>query len=167
MMTGKKIVGLVAFILRCTAAAVIGYLLAHATGLHHPLWTCIFALIAASQDDVAATFKALAGRVIGTIIGVIVAIGVGIFLKRYGLDMAVQIAVAVAICSVFAWERPAIQVCLWTAPIVLMTMTPEESIISVGVSRGCEVILGGLIGGLILITVKKIDAQHHRQRRRP
>jgi uncharacterized membrane protein YgaE (UPF0421/DUF939 family) len=166
-MTTEKIIGLAAFTLRCTAAAVIAYLLARAVGVPHPLWACIFALTAASQDKIAATFKALGGRMIGTIIGVVVAIAVGISLKRFELDMAVQIAVAVAICSVFAWERPAIQICLWTAPIVLMTITPAESIVSVGISRGCEVILGGLVGGLILIAAEKIGAQLHQHRRRP
>ena len=161
-MTKDKIIGLTAFVLRCTAAAVIAYLLARAVGLPHPLWACIFALIA-SQDKIAATFKTIGGRVIGTIIGVIVTIAVGTAMNRFGFDMVVQIAVAVAICSVFAWQRPAIQVCLWTPPIILMSMAPTESIISVGFSRGCEVILGGLVGVLLLIATEKIG-QHTRRR---
>jgi uncharacterized membrane protein YgaE (UPF0421/DUF939 family) len=163
--TGEKIVGLVAFVLRCTAAATLAYLSASAIGLPHPLWACIFALIA-SQDKIAATFTTIGGRAIGTIIGVIVVVAVGTVMNRFGLDMILQMAVAVAICAVFAWKRPAIQLCLWTPPIVLMSMIPGESIASVGFYRGSEVILGGLIGGLLLIATEKIGAWAHQIRSR-
>lgn len=83
-------------------------------------------------------------------------VAVGIFLSRLGL--AAQTAISVAICAVFAWGRPAIQLCLWTPPIVLMTAGPSNSIVDVGFYRGCEVILGGLIGGLLLVGAEKLGA---------
>jgi uncharacterized membrane protein YgaE (UPF0421/DUF939 family) len=159
-MPKEKIISLVAFVLRCTAAAVIAYLLARAVGLSHPLWACIFALVS-SQDKITANFATLCGRVIGTIIGVIVAVAINILMSHFGFDVTAQMALAVTICAVFAWQRPAIQICLWTAPIVLLTMTPTESIITVGFSRGCEVILGGLVGGLLLIAAEKIGIRLH------
>ena len=47
-----------------------------------------------------------------------------------------------------------------------MSMTPGESIASVGFYRGSEVILGGLIGGLLLIAAEKIGAWTHQLRSR-
>jgi uncharacterized membrane protein YgaE (UPF0421/DUF939 family) len=164
-MTGDKTVLLAAFVLRCAAAATIAYLFASAIGLPHPLWTCIFALIG-SQDSELAIITAIGGRIAGTIIGAIVAVAVGVAMHRIGLDLAWQIAVAVAICAMFAWGRPAIQLCMWTPPIILLTTSPDESLISVGFYRGCEVILGLLIGGLLLIAADKSLLWTHRTRPR-
>jgi hypothetical protein len=80
------------------------------------------------------------------------------------LDLAWQMATAVAICAVFAWGRPAIQLCMWTAPIILLYASSAESIARVGFYRGCEVILGILIGGLFLISADKSLAWLHRAR---
>lgn len=158
-MTTEKIKRLATFVLRCTAAATLAYLLARAVGLPHPLWACIFALIA-SQGQSATTWTTIGGRVVGTIFGVIVAIAVGTVMN--GAALVVQTAVAVAICAVFAWERPAVQLCLWTPPIILMTMNPAESVVSVGFFRGCEVILGGLVGGLLLFGTERLGTWTHR-----
>jgi hypothetical protein len=133
-------------------------------GLPHPLWTCIFALVG-SQDSETRIFTTIGGRIGGTVIGVIVAIAVGAVTYRLKLDLVWQIAVAVAICAVFAWGRPAIQLCMWTAPIIFLSASPNESIASVGFYRGCEVILGILIGGLLLIAVEKNLVWAHRSRR--
>ena len=160
-MTGKNTLGLISFVVRCTAAATIAYLLANAVGLPRPLWACIFALIA-SQGSSAGTFVTVGGRVIGTLIGVVVTVVVGTLSSRLGL--AAQTAIAVAICAVFAWGRPAIQLCLWTPPIVLMTAGPSDSIIDVGFYRGCEVILGRLIGGLLLAGAEKLGAWENARR---
>ena len=156
-MTTNDRVGLALFVLRCMAAAVIAYFLTAAAGLPHPLWACIFALIV-SQDDIAASLKTIGGRVLGTIIGVVVAVAVSAGLKPFGLDTVWQMALAVAICAIFAWRRPAIQVCLWTPPIIFLTATPAEPLIDVGVYRGCEVIIGMLVGGSLHIAVEKIGA---------
>jgi uncharacterized membrane protein YgaE (UPF0421/DUF939 family) len=165
---GDQMVGLVAFVARCTAAATIAYLSARAVGLPHPLWTCIFALVG-SQDSEKTIFTTIGGRVGGTVIGVIVAIAVGAVTHRLKLDLVWQIAIAVAICAVFAWGRPAIQLCMWTAPIIFLSASPAESIASVGFYRGCEVILGILIGGLFLVSADRSRAwvdrtrhQHHK-----
>jgi hypothetical protein len=64
----------------------------------------------------------------------------------------------VAICAAFAWRRPAIQVCLWTPPIIFITPTPAESIVNVGLYRGCEVIIGVLVGGSLHILAERIGA---------
>jgi uncharacterized membrane protein YgaE (UPF0421/DUF939 family) len=163
-MRGDKTVRLGTFVVRCTAAATIAYLLASAIWLPHPLWTCIFALVG-SQDSESAIFTTIGGRVAGTGIGVIVAIAVGSAMHPLKLDVAWQIAVAVAICAMFAWGRPKIQLCIWTAPIILLSASPTESIVSVSFYRGCEVILGILIGGLFLIAAEKGLAWAHRTRR--
>ncbi len=154
-MTTSDSLGLAVFVMRCMAAAVIAYFLAAAFQLPHPLWTCIFALVV-SQDDIAASLKTIGGRVLGTIIGVAVAVAVSAGVKPFGLDAVWQMALAVAICAIFAWRRPAIQVCLWTPPIIFMTAIPAEPIVNVGFYRGCEVILGVLVGGSLHIAVEKI-----------
>jgi len=164
-MRGNKTVVLIAFVLRCTAAATIAYSLASFIGLAHPLWTCIFALVG-SQDSEAAIYTTIGGRVAGTVIGVIIAIAVGSAMHQLELDLIWQIAVAVAICAAFAWGRPAIQMCMWTAPIILLSTSATEPLVRVGFYRGCEVILGVLIGGTLLIASDKILAAAHRTRSR-
>jgi uncharacterized membrane protein YccC len=139
---------LAAFVLRCAAAAAIAFFLANALRLPHPLWTCIFALIA-SQGGAAATFAAIGGRVVGTIIGALVTIAVDAALQPLGLDVPWRMILAVAICAIFAWERPAIGICLWTPPIILVTAVPGETTAVLAAARACEVILGVVIGGLI------------------
>jgi hypothetical protein len=47
-----------------------------------------------------------------------------------------------------------------------MTASPAESLVSVGFYRGCEVILGVLIGGLFLIIADKTLAWAHRSKPR-
>lgn len=153
-MTEDKTVALVTFVFRCTAAATMAYLLADAIGFPHPLWTCVFALVG-SQDSESAIVTAIGGRIAGTIIGIAVAVSVGATLHRLGLNLAWQIAVAVAICAMLAWSRPAIQLCMWTPPIIWLTMSPTESLMRVGFYRGCEVVLGLLIGGLFLVAANK------------
>lgn len=154
-MKDEKAVELVAFVACCTAAAASAFFLASAVGLAHPLWACIFALIA-SQGSLATAWPAMGGRVIGTMIGVFVAIAVNLAGSRLALDSASQMILDVAICAVIVWGRPAIQICLWTPPIILVTAAPGESIITVGFARGCEVILGIIIGGLLSIAAEKL-----------
>ena len=157
MMTAReKAVDLAAYVVGCTAGAAIAYFLAGAVGLPHPLWACIFALIA-SQGSLETALPAMRGRLIGTGIGVLVAIAVNEATRRHALDAASQMLIDVAICAVFAWGRPPIQVCLWTPPIILVTAAPGESIVSVGFARGCEVILGIVIGGLLHMLAEKVS----------
>ncbi len=156
-MMGNDLVWLVMFVVRCTAAAVIAYFLTMAVGLPHPLWACVFALVV-SQDNVAASFKMIGRRVLGTVIGAVVAVVVGSGLNRFGLDAVWQMGLAVAICAIFAWRRPAIQVCLWTPPIILLTASTAEPIVDVGFYRSCEVIIGVLVGGSLHMAVEEIDA---------
>jgi len=148
---------LLGFVVRCTAAGILAYLLAGAAGLPHPLWACIFALIS-STVALTATLQAIGGRVVGTVVGIVVAVAVGLAAARCGLGVAPQLALALPICAVFAWRWPAIQICLWTAPIVLMDATPSQSIAIVGFDRGCEVVIGVLVGGLIHLAAQKLGA---------
>jgi uncharacterized membrane protein YgaE (UPF0421/DUF939 family) len=161
----SKIVAPIAFVLRCTMAVTAAYFLAGAAGFPHPLWACIFALVG-SQDSVTAIVTTIAGRVTGTIIGVMIAIAVGVVMSQFGLGMVWKIALSVALCAACAWGRPAIQLCLWTPPIIFMTASPAESIVSVGLYRGGEVIIGVVVGGLLLIVSDRILARRTRPRRR-
>ena len=159
IVTLKTVAELATFVVRCVAAVLLAYLLAGAAQLQHPLWACIFALIT-SQDSVSAPFvKTVGGRVIGTIIGAIVGVAVGVAATRIGLATVLQLAIAVLICALFAWRRPAVQLCLWTAPIVLLSATPGESIITVGFDRGCEVLIGVLVGGLMHFAAQNLEAR--------
>jgi uncharacterized membrane protein YgaE (UPF0421/DUF939 family) len=151
----SRLRALAAFVLRCVAAAVLAYLLAGAVGLPHPLWACIFALIS-SQDALPATLRTIGGRVVGTLIGVTTAVAAGLALAPIGLGLLAQIAASVALCALLAWRRPAIQLCLWTAPIVLMNAAPGQSIVAVGFDRGCEVVIGVLVGGLLNLAAERV-----------
>jgi hypothetical protein len=157
MATEDKAVGLVASVLSCTAAAAVAYGLASAARLPHPLWACIFALIA-SQVSQANPLPAMGGRIVGTILGVTVTIAVNAAMSRWAVAVAWQTLAAVAICAAVIWGRPAIQVALWTPPIVLMTAAPGESIVVDGFARGCEVILGVVTGGLLHMAAAKASA---------
>ena len=156
-MTKAGAAELLGFIVRCTVAGIAAYLLAAAAGLPHPLWACIFALIS-STVALTATVQAIGGRVAGTVVGIMVAVAIGLLAGHSGMGEAAQLAVALPICAVFAWRWPALQICLWTAPIVLMDATPTQSIAIVGFDRGCEVVIGVLVGGLIHLGAQKLGA---------
>jgi uncharacterized membrane protein YgaE (UPF0421/DUF939 family) len=144
-----KALDLMAFVLRCTATAAIAFFVASALPLQHPLWACIFAIIA-SQGGAAASLKTIGGRVIGTIVGALVTVAVDAALPRSGLDVPWGMIAAVAIGAIFAWKWPTIQICLWTPPIIFVTTAPGETLAVVAASRACEVILGVVIGGLVV-----------------
>jgi hypothetical protein len=61
----------------------------------------------------------------------------------------VQLAVAVGICAFIAMGRPAIRVCLWTCPLVLLTTSSTESPYLTALYRTAEVLIGVIIGGLL------------------
>jgi uncharacterized membrane protein YccC len=138
----------IAFAVRCAASGTLAYLLATAVGLPHPVWASMSSLIV-SQESFDATRDSIAGRIMGTVIGVLVAVLVGEAANRIGAGIAIQIAVAVGICALFAEGRPSIRVSIWTCPIVLLTVPLDASVTHAGLMRGSEVLLGSLVGGLI------------------
>ncbi|HTR17188.1 MAG TPA: FUSC family protein [Acetobacteraceae bacterium] len=143
------------FALRCAGAATLAYWLATVVGLPHPLWATVSAVIV-SQDRFMETRLSISGRIVGTIIGAGVAVAIGLLALRLHLDITVQIAAAVAICAVVARRWPALRVCMWTGPIVLLTASQSGSIVMAGFHRGSEVILGVLVGGLLHLLVERI-----------
>jgi hypothetical protein len=136
------------YVLRCTLAASLAYVLSVKLRLPNDVWAPISALIV-SQESLAATHSSVIGRLIGTIIGAMVALVVEELGARIGAPLLLQIAIAVAVCAALAKERPAIRVCLWTCPIVLLTASSNVSPEMTAVFRGNEVILGALIGGIV------------------
>jgi len=72
--------------------------------------------------------------------------------------MSVQIAGAVATCALVARERPTLRVCMWTCPTVLLTAHSPVPTLVVGIYRGSEVVLGGLVGGVLRWGAEKIVA---------
>ena len=148
MKSAGSLRGLAVFAVRCSAAATLAYLAARAVGLPHPLWAPISALVV-SREGQSKTRRAILARISGTVLGVAIAIAVGALATRIALPIPVRIAIAVAIGGACAYRRPALRVCIWTAPIVLLTAVPGESIARTGFDRGCEVLIGVLIGGLL------------------
>jgi uncharacterized membrane protein YccC len=136
----------VAFVARCSGAATCAYVAAAAAGLPHAVWAAISALIV-SQERLDDTTTSLTGRIAGTIIGACVAVAVSVAAARLATGVALQVAVAVAVCATIARERPRLRVCMWTAPIVLLTTEPGVPISIEATYRASEVILGALIGG--------------------
>jgi uncharacterized membrane protein YccC len=141
-----SIIRAVAFVVRCTGAATCAYVAAVKIGLPHAVWAAISALVV-SQERLDDTTTSLAGRIAGSIIGACIAVAVSLAGARLTTSVALQMAVAVAVCATIARERPHLRVCMWTAPIVLLTMQPGVPILINAAYRGSEVILGALIGG--------------------
>lgn len=98
-----------------------------------------------SQESLDQTRHTIVGRIAGAVVAVLV----GEVANQAGVGTALQIAAAVGLCALFAKGRPSIRVCLWTCPVVLLTISPGSSVAHAGLMRASEVILGALVGGLI------------------
>lgn len=134
------------FVARCTISALGGYLLALAIGLTFPLWASISAIVV-SQEQLAETRTSVIRRILGTACGVLCAVTVNLAATRMNINVSGQLGLSVSICAAIAYKYPAFRTGMWTCPIVLLTAAPSESIAMVGLYRGSEVILGGLLGG--------------------
>ncbi|CAO3381955.1 FUSC family protein [Azospirillum argentinense] len=139
----------VAFVLRCSGAATLSFLLAQAVGFPHPVWAAMTGVIV-SQERLGDTRQAVIGRFAGTLLGVVIAVAVGTLAARFHATpttaSATEIAVAVALAAVVARRWPSVKVCMWTSPIVFLTATPGVPLWEAGLDRGAEVLLGGAVG---------------------
>jgi len=142
---GKKIIRAIAFILRCSGAATVGYELASALGLHEALWAAMSAVII-SEEHLHETRSSLLGRVFGTLLGISVTVGVSEVASRLAASTTLQMVVAVGICALIVREFPKLRVAMWTCPIILLTAEPSAPIILVALRRGSEVLLGAVVG---------------------
>lgn len=136
------------FVLRCSGAATLSYALGVAVGLPHPVWAAMSGVIV-SQEKLGDTRRATIGRFVGTVFGIAIAVAVGLLAQAFGAGKAVEIAVAVAFAAMAARRHPAIRVCMWTCPIVFLTVTAQTPLWEVGLCRGAEVVLGGTVGALL------------------
>ena len=144
-MPNENTIRVLFFILRCSAAGTSSYLAAAALGLPHPNWATLSALIV-SQETLGDTTRALVWRLIGSFIGVAMAIAIDWILTPLSADVAMQLAVGLAICAAIARGRPGLRVCMWTFAIVILTRVQPDSVAMTGFFRGAEVVLGALIG---------------------
>ena len=101
------------------------------------------------QEKLGDTRQATLGRFVGTLLGVGIAVVVGSFAECVGAGTTTKIAVSVALAAVMARRHTLIRVCMWTCPIVFLTATPDLPLWRVGLYRGTEVMLGGVIGALL------------------
>lgn len=134
-----------AFVARCSGAATLSFLLAQAVGLPHPVWAAMSGVIV-GQERLDDTRQATLGRFVGTLLGVAIAVGVGSGAEWVGGGTAARIAISVALAAVMARRHPLIRVCMWTCPIVFLTAAPDLPLWRVGLNRGIEVMLGGIVG---------------------
>lgn len=134
------------FAARCSATTVLSYVLAQRLGLPYPVWAPISALIV-SQENLKTTWHAVTGRIFGTCLGVVIALMVARLGQFMALSEWIQLSIGAAACAVCAKGRPALRVCLWTCPLVLLTQTPSLPTEMTGFFRGSEVIVGALVGG--------------------
>ena len=142
---GKKIIRAIAFILRCSGAATVGYELASALGLHEALWAAMSAVII-SEEHLHETRSSLLGRIFGTLLGISVTVGVNEVASRLAASTTLQMVVAVGICALIVREFPTLRVAMWTCPIILLTAEPSAPIVLVALRRGSEVLLGAVVG---------------------
>jgi uncharacterized membrane protein YgaE (UPF0421/DUF939 family) len=142
-----------AFVFRCSGAATLSFLLAQAVGLPHPVWAAMTGVIV-GQEKLGDTRQATLGRFVGTLLGVAIAVLIGLPAEWAGAGNAVKIALSVALAAVIARRHPLVKVCMWTCPIVFLTATPGLPLWHVGLNRGAEVMLGGVVGTLLHLLVE-------------
>jgi uncharacterized membrane protein YccC len=156
----------VAFVIRCSLAASLSYLIASAIGLEHPIWAAMSGIIV-SQESLEATRRATIWRIAGTLVGICVAVAAGSLLDLLAAPTALQIGVGVALCSILARRWPDLKVAMWTAPIVYLTIAPGISLTEAGLWRGLEVLVGGAVGALLHwlaeIAISGITSLHRRR----
>lgn len=137
-----------AYVLRCSGAAALSFVLAAAVALPHPVWAAMSGVIV-GQEKLGDTRQATVGRVFGTLLGVAIAVSVGSLARWLGANTVAEIAISVALAAIVARRHPALRVCMWTCPIVLLTVTPGTPLWEAGLFRGAEVLLGGLVGAVL------------------
>jgi len=145
MLMGTKSIRAIAFVLRCSGAATVGYELASALGLHEALWATMSAVIV-SQEHLHETRSSLLGRIFGTLLGIGVTVGVSEVASRLAASITLQMVVSVGICALMVREFPTLRVAMWTCPIILLTAQPSAPIVLVALRRGSEVLLGAMAG---------------------
>lgn len=146
----------IAFVVRCAGAATIAYELATWLGLPQALWAAMSALIV-SQDNLNATQSSFRGRIAGTLLGIGVALIVGESAVHVKVPLEFQITVAVAICALAARSFPTLRVAMWTCPIILLSGHSATPLLTVAFRRGCEVILGALVGWILHWVADRLD----------
>ena len=142
---GKKKIRAIAFILRCSGAATVGYELASSLGLYEALWAAMSAVIV-SQEHLHETRSSLLGRIFGTLLGIGVTAAVSEVSSRIAAPTVLQMAVAVGLCALIVREFPTLRVAMWTCPLILLTAQPSLPIALVALRRGSEVMLGTIVG---------------------
>jgi hypothetical protein len=101
---GKKSIRAIAFILRCSGAATVGYELASALGLHEALCDAMSAVIV-SEEDLHETRSSLLGRIFGTLLGIGITVGVSEVASRLAASTTLQMVVAVGISALIVRWR--------------------------------------------------------------
>lgn len=152
-MTLVELVRRATFVLRCTGAATLAYLLAVALDLPHPVWAAMSGLIV-SQERLAETRRAAAGRLVGTVVGIAIALLVGTLTAPLLDSLAARMALAVAVAAIVADRYPPLRVCMWTCPIIFLTADPGTPLLATGLHRGAEVFLGAVVGAVLHIAAE-------------
>jgi uncharacterized membrane protein YccC len=153
-----------AFVLRCSGAATLSFVLAGAVALPHPVWAAMSGIIV-GQEKLGDTRQANIGRFFCTLLGVAIAVAVGILGGWLGANIVTEMAIAVALAAVVARRHPSLRVCMWTCPIVFLTVTPGTPLWEAGLFRGAEVLLGGSIGAVLhLLAELVIERTYHKSK---
>lgn len=101
LMTGAGLARSTAFVVRCSGAATLSYILATAISLPYPFWASISGIII-SREKLFETHNSMAGRFFGTLIGTASTVVISSLLSPYDVGIAGQMAVPVAICAIIA-----------------------------------------------------------------
>ncbi|WP_342241702.1 FUSC family protein [Inquilinus sp. OTU3971] len=99
----------------------------------------VSALITA-KDGIGDTFAECRSRIVGTAIAILRQC----LLSRFGLALAAQLAIIIAVTPVVVSRRPEWRVGLWTAAITLLSQLPGIGIWETGFARFCEVAIGSI-----------------------
>jgi len=134
-----------AYVLRCSGAATLAYLLAVHAGLPFPEWAAMSSVIV-SQDVLRQTSAKLATWILGTTVGIAVALSVDAWLTEPAVSQPVRVALAVGLCALITQLQRGLRVSMWTAPLVLLTARPGAPISLIALNRASELMLGALLG---------------------
>jgi hypothetical protein len=136
----------VAFALRCSTAAVLGWHLSILLGLAEPLWAATSSLII-SQVGLRDTKLYSKERIVGSLFGIAVSATVHAASTPFCMSSMTQIAIAVAVCAVIAHRKPSLRVAMWTCPITLAPLPSDlTAVTSIAADRGLAVVVGATVG---------------------
>jgi uncharacterized membrane protein YccC len=140
--------------LRITVAGVASYVLASLLALPQGYWA-VFTAVLVTQASVGGSVKATLDRLAGTLSGALYGAAVATLVRHDNpVALGTALAITLAPLAVLAALNPMFRVAPMTAIILLLgTASPQHTPLFAAFLRIVEVILGGVVGLIVSLTV--------------